>query len=292
MDTITALAFGEIVFDAYELKKFPGGTPVNIAVALKNLGINTAIFGKVGRDSLGKELINFLKEKDINTDYIQIGGEETSVNRVKFDKFKNINFTIPDKASWDAIDFPESISIPEVKYLICSTLAYRSEQNRLTLKRLMEVTTSNLVVDLNIRSPYYTLVHLNELLTKAKIVCIKQSELVLIKRLLNIDQKTERSDLKALILKFPNIESILLIKRMDSVVYYSNEDYITVRRKPYDVLDPVGAGSGFLAGYIGALEEGLDVTNRLAFASAIRDIIVSSEGPNTFFTKEEVNRHL
>lgn len=58
-------------FECNTYNKFFGGSPSNIAMNVKKLGINSLVASAVGKDGLGKFLINHLKKRDINTDCIQ-----------------------------------------------------------------------------------------------------------------------------------------------------------------------------------------------------------------------------
>lgn len=55
-----------------------GGCATNTGIVLKKLGVNVAIFGKVGNDNLGNFIINKLKEEGINTEYIKISEKFTT----------------------------------------------------------------------------------------------------------------------------------------------------------------------------------------------------------------------
>jgi fructokinase len=76
------LTIGEILIDMISAEyddsfqcstynKFFGGSPANIAMNTKKLGINSFIASAVGRDGLGKFLINHLEKSNIDTSCIQ-----------------------------------------------------------------------------------------------------------------------------------------------------------------------------------------------------------------------------
>ena len=77
------ICLGEILFDclANELGQsidkvsswtmYPGGAPANTACALVKLGTPTAFVGCIGRDSLGKDLLQLLKKTGVNTEGVQ-----------------------------------------------------------------------------------------------------------------------------------------------------------------------------------------------------------------------------
>jgi len=52
-----------------------GGSPGNIASYLSQLGVKVRILSRVGNDIIGKRIINKLRQKGVDTSYIQIDKE-------------------------------------------------------------------------------------------------------------------------------------------------------------------------------------------------------------------------
>ena len=63
--------FGEVLFDIYQTKKFPGGAPMNVALHLLRHGKESHLISKVGEDKNGIELIEFIENRGGSTDLIQ-----------------------------------------------------------------------------------------------------------------------------------------------------------------------------------------------------------------------------
>ncbi len=70
---LSIICFGEMLWDILPTGKQPGGAPMNVAVHLKNLGHNPQMISRIGRDELGKELLDFVSEKGLSIDLIQQG---------------------------------------------------------------------------------------------------------------------------------------------------------------------------------------------------------------------------
>ena len=51
------VCFGETLWDILPHAKLPGGAPMNVAYHLYKLGKNPAIISRIGKDELGKELM-------------------------------------------------------------------------------------------------------------------------------------------------------------------------------------------------------------------------------------------
>lgn len=61
---------------------FPGGNPVNVSVYLKRLGVPTAYVGVVGNDKYGEIMIKALKEKGVDTSHLHVVEGNTAVTQV------------------------------------------------------------------------------------------------------------------------------------------------------------------------------------------------------------------
>jgi len=70
---------GSPFVDIKEFGAFVGGSPLNIAVGAKRLGLNSALLTGVGNDMVGKFLLNFLKNEGVETAFIPVkDGARTS----------------------------------------------------------------------------------------------------------------------------------------------------------------------------------------------------------------------
>ncbi len=58
-NTKSIVCFGEILFDIFPTHKKIGGAPLNVALRLASLGINTQIISCIGADSNGQEVIDY-----------------------------------------------------------------------------------------------------------------------------------------------------------------------------------------------------------------------------------------
>ena len=72
---IPAIAcIGDSCVDHYEAlgQKFPGGNPVNFAVYLRRLGAKSSFIGAVGSDGEGALVLNALEEKGVDVSHVQV----------------------------------------------------------------------------------------------------------------------------------------------------------------------------------------------------------------------------
>lgn len=75
---------GDNCIDFYKSmnRGFPGGNPVNVSVYLKRLGENSSYTGAVGNDSYGEFMISSIKGKGVDTSHIKILQGNTAITEV------------------------------------------------------------------------------------------------------------------------------------------------------------------------------------------------------------------
>lgn len=76
---------GDNCMDIYDEagKAFPGGNPVNVAVYAARLGAETAYVGPVGTDDYGKQMIAAIRGKGVDVSHMKILPGATAVTHVK-----------------------------------------------------------------------------------------------------------------------------------------------------------------------------------------------------------------
>lgn len=82
---VKVVAVGDNCIDYYDAtgESYPGGNPVNVAVYIKRLGGESSYIGAVGTDEMGQLMISALEKKGVNTSNIQIIEGKTAVTHVE-----------------------------------------------------------------------------------------------------------------------------------------------------------------------------------------------------------------
>ena len=68
---LSAVSFGEVLFDLFPTHKKIGGAPLNVALRMKSLGVQSKIISKVGLDDDGQEILEYLQSKEMDVSFIQ-----------------------------------------------------------------------------------------------------------------------------------------------------------------------------------------------------------------------------
>ena len=60
------VGLGEILWDVFPERKILGGAPANFAYHISQFGFNGYAVSAIGKDLLGKEILDSLKQKGLN----------------------------------------------------------------------------------------------------------------------------------------------------------------------------------------------------------------------------------
>ena len=114
MNKKKVLCFGETLWDVFPDEKKPGGAPANVAVHLRNFGLEPKLISRIGKDELGNNLLKFLREKGLDTSFIQVDEKyPTGVVNVQIADTGDARYDIVYPSAWDYIDFPAKVIDPD-----------------------------------------------------------------------------------------------------------------------------------------------------------------------------------
>ncbi len=263
---------------------------MNVAIHLKNLGMEVACITKVGNDSLGDELREFLKSKSCVDTWMQTDpGHPTGTVKVNISNRTDVQYEIVHPVAWDFISVtPEALEVSKNAYgFVFGTLACRDQQSRETLFTLLENTKAIKVLDVNLRAPHYSKELVQSLLSKADIVKMNEDELTILHdwfetETLSLDQKLinikSRFGLKALIVTRGGDGALLL----DETGLHSSKVY------KVEVKDTIGSGDSFLAGMIKNFYLKQSPEYALNYACALGALVAQHHGANPPIKENEI----
>lgn len=112
--------------------KCPGGAPANVAVAVSRLGGDSAFFGRVGEDPLGRFMKETLCSEGVNTEFMLLDqAQRTSTVVVDLDDSGERSFTFMVKPSADQFMQPSDIPLfSENQWLHICSIALANEPSR------------------------------------------------------------------------------------------------------------------------------------------------------------------
>ena len=284
------VCFGEILFDMMPSGRQPGGAPMNVAMHLQKLGMPTAMISRVGNDQYGKELLDFLKNQKISTQFVQLDeNEKTGVVEVTFDDHNEPQYTIVEGVAWDFIDdsFLEDENF-QADWIVHGSLSCRSERSRNSLFKLLDSTLAKVVFDLNIRSPYYSKILIENLMRTAHIVKMNEVEFEIIKHWYHITEKKEKDSIRILNSLFDNMELLMITKGQEGATAWYEGEIINISSIPVKTKNTVGCGDAFLGAFLSQYSQGVEVTEALHFAASTGAFVATQPGATPEYDEKQI----
>jgi fructokinase len=290
---LSAVCFGEVLWDVFPSHKKIGGAPLNVALRMNSLGVASTIISRIGKDEDGDNIISFLKDQNVSSDSIQVGEEyKTGVVNVMVNEKGNASYDILYPSSWDKIaltnEIIEKVSASDV--FIFGSLICRDETSRSTLYTLLDKAKYK-VFDANLRAPYYTMEVLNELMLKADFIKLNDEELWEISRKLESPYNSFEQNIKFIAEK-TNTKQVCVTKGAFGAVLYYNDKFYYNSGYFIKVADTVGAGDSFLATLIVRLLRGKSPQKSLNYACAIGALVAGQEGANPKISDTEIKKYM
>ncbi len=239
---------GEILWDQFPDMKRPGGAPSNVIYHTTKLGVESRLISRVGDDKNGLEIVNYLNQKGVNTEFIQLDKRhETGRVDVTFDKKNEPRYNIIKPVAWDYIE-KNKLLVKVAKNsdaIVFGTLAQRMPASAETIQWFLEQSSADTlkVLDVNFRSPYIYEEIVKKSLLLADVVKINHEEHASLKKML------KASDLESVLFSEFGISGICITKGLDGSEWISKEDQFKqpVYKAKTAKGDSVGLGDGFTA---------------------------------------------
>ncbi|MFK8055987.1 MAG: PfkB family carbohydrate kinase [Saprospiraceae bacterium] len=246
------LTFGEMLFDDLPSGRRPGGGPFNTAAHLAALGTPSAIITAVGTDESGDALLRIAGDHNVGTGYIQRSFLETGSVKVQLNAKGEAEYDILEPVAWDDIHPPSSL--PSSDAIAFWMLGVRHPTSRKALKEVLaKVRRSSQdgteaeaprFVDLGIRKEYFDAPLIDWLLKEATVAKLNEEELQIICDTLSIEASPE------VLAKAYNLETVVVTLGSEGAYSWRNGIKTTATSPKVKVVDTVGCGDAFLAGYI------------------------------------------
>jgi len=284
------VCFGEMLWDILPGGAMPGGAPMNVAYHLHTLGSNPTLITRVGIDKHGKQLLDLLNSKSVNTDHIQLDYDiPTGIVNAAPNDHGEMQYDIVSPSAWDFIACDESTQslVKEASHFIFGSLITRHKTSRDTLFQLLEIANQK-VLDINLRPPHYNRQIVEDLLHRADMLKMNIAELELITgwfaKYKNTNERIsviqDRYKIPAIIVTMGAEGAMIDIEGK----VYSHPGYIV------KVADTVGSGDSFLAAFLFKLFNSELPEDALAFASALGAFVTSKTGGWPEYTRDEIEK--
>lgn len=283
------VCFGEVLWDVFPDGKKIGGAPLNVALRLSSLNINSTIISSVGNDELGRELIKNLKDTNVNIEGIQTNEDyKTGEVVVSLDKSGVATYSFKQPCAWDFIEHTNWLKkiTEEAEVFIYGSLASRMQTTYATLLKLISVANFK-VFDVNLRKPHYNKECIIDLMKYADLIKFNEEELTEICDYYNFKSNSIDA-LCAHISKQTDTKHICVTLGDKGAIYYKEDKSFRNFGYKIQVKDTVGAGDSFLASFVDGIINKLNEQDILNRSCAIGALVASKNSANPKLNLNEI----
>lgn len=275
------VAFGEIVWDMLPAGKQIGGAPLNFAFFSNTPETQSYVISAIGRDALGEETLDILKNAGVDLTYVQRNGYPTSRVLIEVDERGCPEYEIVKDVAWDLIASSSEVLefVSDASVFCWGSLAQRSRTSRETLMRLLENLPDNClrVFDINIRQDYYSREIIEKSLEYSDILKLNEDELPLVAGMLGFEGD-EEAIIKAIMERYALSYLVYTHGADFSEVYASTGEMSHIETPEVEVKDTVGAGDSFTASFVSSMLKGETLRQSHARAVAVSAQVCTKNG--------------
>ena len=277
-----------------EPRLFGGGSAANTAAALSQLGLDCRFVGAVGNDSYGRFATASLAEAGVDTSHVETTASASTVMviiAVPPDGERLIYVWPPTGGAHGALQIEAAVSaVSGADWLHVSGICLRvSPAREAVLAAMEEAQAGNVPVsfDLNLRLENWGWDDGFRSVVEAAVV---RSDVVMGSAHDEIVPLAGGSDDPVEAAGSLAGDGRLVIARLGAAgaVACSTDSAITIQGFPVDVVDTVGAGDAFNAGFIAARSVTRDVAEALRWGNAVAALAVTRPGARATPAVEEV----
>lgn len=289
-DKIRILCIGEILWDALPDGLYLGGAPLNVCYHLNQMGLNSEMVSRVGKDRLGGEALQRIQKKGISTKNIQTDGQyETGFVNVDVAENGDPAYEIIEPVAWDFIELTSSLAdkVKQSWGLVFGSLAQRNERSRDTIQKLWNHSGSN-ILDLNLRPPHVDETIVYDSLTVADIVKMNEAELYQIKEWFSL-QGEDHQLVEAVAHTF-SCPFVCVTKGADGAMLFQEDNWFEHEGYKAKAQDGVGAGDAFLAAMIYGIVTEIKGEKLLRYANAAGSYVAQKSGATPEYEIDDVRK--
>lgn len=276
---------GPIIFSNNFERKI-GGAELNVSIGCSRLGLKSGWISRLGNDDFGKYILKTVRGEDVDISEVKLVDEyQTSVYfREVLSDGSSRSFYYREKSPTSTMkceelneDYFKNAKILHITGVFPSI---NKNNQEVILEAVKLAKKFNLIVsfDPNIRLKMWTKEEaksfIEKLLPNVDILLIGDEEIEIL-----LGETTIEDAIKT----FHNygIEKVIVKKGAKGAIGSDSKNTYEVSAiKPKALVDTVGAGDGFAAGFLTALIKGETLENCVRFANAVGSLVVGVEGDN------------
>ena len=276
---------GPIIFcNTFERKV--GGAELNVAIGCARLGLKSGWISRLGNDDFGKYILKTTRGEGIDISEVKlVDGYPTSVYfREVLSDGSSRSFYYREKSPTSTMNAKklneEYFKNAKILHITGVFPSINMNNREVILEAVKLAKKNNLIIsfDPNIRLKMWSKeeakTYIDKLLPYVDILLIGDEEIEILLEETNIDKAIKT-------FHGYGIGKVIVKKGAKGAIGSDGENIYDVEGiKPKALVDTVGAGDGFAAGFLTALLKGETLENTIRFANAVGSLVVGVEGDN------------
>ncbi len=262
-----------------------GGAELNFAIACARLNLNSTWISRLGKDEFGRHIYNFARGEGIDTSYVYLmENYSTSVN------FKQVNEDGSGKTFYYRQSSPtETLTVEDMEEEIFNGISLVhltgvfmaiDQRNVDITYRILEIAHKKGIpvsFDPNIRLKLWDIEDARRAYERVfpyvdvLLTGLDEIELII--------EASSKENLESFAEKY-NITELVIKDGGNGATLYKGNNWINQDALKVNVVDTVGAGDGFNAGYIYSYLNKRSDAEKLLFANAVGGLVTTVKGDN------------
>ncbi len=285
MSKTNILCFGEILWDVIPPHEYLGGAPLNVAGNLARLDCTPYMISAVGDDARGRLALERLDELHIQRGFVSVLPNPTGTAVVDLNREDEAMFSLPENTAYDNLNLTDLqvglLSALNPKALVFGSLApHRSKTVMDSLLRVAKaMPEAEVLYDVNLRKQYFSYETVDALLQFTTLLKLNDSEVDTLSLLLFDDLMLPARFARFVMDQYPTCHTVVVTHGAGGAEAFDrNQNILTAPAVPAKVVDTVGAGDAFSAGYLVAWLKTFDRVQALEAGNQAAAAAVSHAG--------------
>jgi len=288
------LSIGEILWDHCGTQRTIGGAPLNFSAHMARLGNDVAILSAVGQDPSGEEATRHVQGLGIDVCFLQTtSAAPTGSTSVLRNDSGDSTSEINRPAAYDFVKF-DALTVQALRaynpdWLYVGTLFHVKPEVALqTVSIRRSIPQLRMFYDINLRPDNWNLSLVKCLSSHADIVKLNESEGRTLADAIGFDDfdASPEAFCQQWLRTF-DLECVCLTLGARGCLLVTADDVVTVTCNPVEVMDPLGAGDAFSAGFVHAWHHGLSMQSSGCFANYMGGLVAGKSGAIPSCSKQE-----
>jgi fructokinase len=276
------IGLGEVLWDLLPGGRQLGGAPANFAYHAHALGAESLVVSRVGRDDLGRDLVEHLNALGLVTSGISVDpAAPTGTVSVTLDPTGQPTYTIHTDVAWDFLEAgPEVLRAAAGADAVCfGTLAQRHPVARDSIRRVLQATRPEAlrIFDINLRQRFWSREVIVESLALANVLKLNDEEFPILMDLLGWPCEDDQGLMARLAQRF-DLRAVALTRGARGSLLWTADRSCNWPGSDLKVADTVGAGDSYTAALALGLLSGKSPEDILRIAHRVADFVCTQPG--------------